>query len=53
MTKQELATKIWQVANDLRGSIAASKYKDYLLAIMFYKYLSEAEIKISTVLLKD
>ena len=46
MTKQELATKIWQVANDLRGSIAASKYKDYILAIMFYKYLSEAEIKI-------
>ena len=43
MNKQQLASKIWQGANDLRGKIAAAKYKDYMLGFMFYKYLSEKE----------
>lgn len=45
MNKQQLASKIWQGANDLRGKIAAAKYKDYMLGFMFYKYLSEKEIE--------
>ena len=43
MNKQQLASKIWKGANDLRGKIAAAKYKDYMLGFMFYKYLSEKE----------
>ncbi|MCC0662043.1 type I restriction-modification system subunit M [Clostridioides sp. ZZV14-6154] len=38
---QELATKLWAIANDLRGSMDASKFKDYILGIIFYRYLSE------------
>ena len=44
MTKQELATKIWATANELRKNIKASEYKDYILGFMFYKYLSDKEI---------
>ena len=38
---QELATKLWAIANDLRGSMDSSKFKDYILGIIFYRYLSE------------
>lgn len=44
MTKQELATKIWETANALRKNIKASEYKDYIIGFMFYKYLSDKEV---------
>lgn len=44
MNKQELAAKIWETANELRGSMEASEYKDYILGFIFYKYLSEQEV---------
>jgi len=39
-TSQKLATQIWAIANELRGSMDASKFKDYILGIIFYRYLS-------------
>lgn len=33
--------KIWAMANELRGSMDAGEYKNYILAFMFYRYLSE------------
>ena len=45
MKKQEIAAKIWSGANALRGKVSAAKYKDYMLSLIFYKYLSNAEIK--------
>ena len=44
MNKQELATKIWAIANELRKSIKASEYKDYILGFMFYKYLCDKQV---------
>lgn len=44
MTKQELATRIWATANELRKNIKASEYKDYILGFMFYKYLCDKEV---------
>ena len=44
MTRQELATRIWATANELRKNIKASEYKDYILGFMFYKYLSDKEL---------
>ncbi|MEG0564457.1 type I restriction-modification system subunit M [Anaerorhabdus sp.] len=42
MTKiQEITTKLWAMANELRGNMDASEYKNYILAFMFYRYLSE------------
>lgn len=43
VNKQELASRIWKIANDLRGSMEASEYKDYILGFIFYKYLSDNE----------
>lgn len=43
MTKQQLASKIWDTANSLRSKIKANEYKDYIVGFMFYKYLSDNE----------
>ena len=45
MNKQQLANKIWESANKLRSKIEANEYKDYILGFMFYKYLSDRELK--------
>lgn len=45
MTKQQLASKIWETANGLRSKIKANEYKDYILGFLFYKYLSDYEVK--------
>lgn len=45
MNKQQLAAKIWAGAKDLRGKVSASSYKDYMLGLIFYKYLSNKEEK--------
>lgn len=45
MNKQQLSTKIWSAANVMRGKVDANDYKDYLLGLIFYKYLSENEEK--------
>ena len=45
MNKQQLATKIWESANKMRSKIEANEYKDYILGFIFYKFLSEKEVK--------
>ena len=45
MNKQQLANKIWESANKMRSKIEANEYKDYILGFIFYKYLSETEVK--------
>lgn len=42
---QNIAAKIWDMANDLRGNMDASEYKNYILGFMFYRYLSEHQEK--------
>lgn len=38
---QDITAKLWAMANELRGTMDASEYKDYILAFMFYRYLSK------------
>lgn len=45
MNKQQLANKIWESANKMRSKIEANEYKDYILGFIFYKYLSDQEIR--------
>ena len=45
MNKQQLASKIWESANKMRSKIEANEYKDYILGFIFYKYLSDTEVK--------
>ena len=44
MNKQQLATKIWESANQMRSKIEANEYKDYILGFIFYKYLSDKQL---------
>lgn len=44
MNKQQLASTIWESANQMRSKIEANEYKDFILGFIFYKYLSEREI---------
>ncbi|MCX2828283.1 type I restriction-modification system subunit M [Bacillus pseudomycoides] len=37
----ELHRKLWAMANDLRGQMDAYEFKDYILGLIFYRYLSE------------
>lgn len=45
MNKQQLANRIWASANSMRNKIDANEYKDYILGLIFYKFLSDTEIK--------
>ena len=44
MNKQQLANKIWASANKMRSKIDANEYKDYILGLIFYKFLSDNEV---------
>src|SRR5687767_10905143 len=45
MTKEqerdELHRTIWQIANDLRGSVDGWDFKSYILGMLFYRFISE------------
>ena len=45
MNKQQLASSIWESANEMRSKIEANDYKDYILGFIFYKYISEKELR--------
>lgn len=39
--RSELHRTIWQIANDLRGSVDGWDFKQYVLGILFYRFISE------------
>jgi type I restriction enzyme M protein len=39
--RTELHRAIWNIANDLRGSVDGWDFKQYVLGILFYRYISE------------
>jgi len=39
--RAELHRTIWQIANDLRGSVDGWDFKTYVLGILFYRFISE------------
>ncbi|OBU40701.1 type I restriction-modification system subunit M [Photobacterium damselae] len=36
-----LKTQLWNIANTLRGNMSADDFRDYILGLIFYKYLSD------------
>ena len=43
MDKQQLASQTWKAADKMRSSLDANDYKDLILGLMLYKFLSERE----------
>jgi type I restriction enzyme M protein len=39
--RAELHRVIWNIANDLRGSVDGWDFKQYVLGMLFYRYISE------------
>ena len=39
--REELHRTIWQIANDLRGSVDGWDFKQYVLGMLFYRFISE------------
>jgi len=39
--KSDLYSSLWESCNELRGGRAASQYKDYVLVMLFIKYISD------------
>ena len=39
--KNILESKLWAIADELRGNMDANEFKNYMLGFIFYKYLSE------------
>ncbi len=39
--RNELHKTIWKIANDLRGSVDGWDFKQYILTILFYRFISE------------
>src|ERR1035437_6057194 len=39
--REELNRTIWQIANDLRGSVDGWDFKSYVLGFLFYRFISE------------
>lgn len=42
---QDVSSQLWSMANELRGTMDASEYRNYILGFMFYRYLSEKQEK--------
>lgn len=51
--QKELCQKLWTMANALRGNMEAYEFKNYILGMIFYYYLSEKTEKYMENLLKD
>ena len=41
LERAELHRTIWNIANDLRGSVDGWDFKQYVLGMLFYRYISE------------
>ena len=51
--QKELCNKLWAMANALRGNMEAYEFKNYILGMIFYYYLSDRTEKYMENLLKD
>lgn len=41
LKKSELYSSLWQSCDELRGGMDAGQYKDYVLVLLFVKYVSD------------
>ena len=51
--QKNLCNKLWNMANALRGNMEAYEFKNYILGMIFYYYLSDRTEKYMAKILKD
>lgn len=51
--QKELCNKLWSMANALRGNMEAYEFKNYILGMIFYYYLSDRTEKYMAKILHD
>jgi len=44
-TRKDIEAALWRGANTFRGTIDAANYKDYILSVLFVKYLSDTYLE--------
>ena len=44
-TRKDIETTLWNACDSFRGKIDSSRYKDYILSMMFVKYLSDVSVE--------
>ena len=44
-TQDEINNKLWAAADSSRGTVDGGVFKDYILAFLFYKYISDLHLK--------
>src|SRR5699024_12492505 len=49
----ELQKNLWAIANDLRGNMDASEFRNYILGLIFYRFLSEKTEMQANILLRE
>ena len=54
LQQAELQKQLWSIANTLRGNMDANDFKNYILGLIFYRYLSENLVNyVNSTYLKD
>ncbi len=55
LKKSELYSSLWQSCDELRGGMDASQYKDYVLVLLFVKYVSDkyADVRYSPITIPE
>ncbi|SON51144.1 putative Site-specific DNA-methyltransferase (adenine-specific) [Vibrio tapetis subsp. tapetis] len=51
--QKELNLQLWQIATHLRGQMQGDDFRNYILGLLFYKYLSDKLIRYADELLLD
>ena len=52
LKKSQLYSSLWQSCDELRGGMDASQYKDYILTLLFMKYISDKYAGIADALIE-
>jgi type I restriction enzyme M protein len=52
LKKSQLYSSLWSSCDELRGGMDASQYKDYVLTLLFVKYVSDKYAGRSTALIE-
>ena len=50
--KTQLYSSLWQSCDELRGGMDASQYKDYVLTLLFMKYVSDKQTSVPNALIE-